>query len=100
MKWMSTCRPSPRFALKHPASDRSSRNPPRYTMTIEPRIEWKRGVFAALAITLIALYPQLNLWITRGKQWHGSYVMTQGDEVMYSAYANALIDGRPRKNDP
>lgn len=26
--------------------------------------------------------------------------MLQGDEFMYSAYINALIDGRPRRNDP
>ena len=65
-----------------------------------PRAEWKWGALAALAMTVVALYPQINLWSTRGKDWHGSYVMTQGDEVIYSAYVNALIDGRPRKNDP
>jgi hypothetical protein len=27
-------------------------------------------------------------------------VSVQGDELLYSAYINALIDGRPRKNDP
>ena len=64
------------------------------------RVEWKWGALAALALTVIALYPQINLWLSRGKDWHGSYVMTQGDEVIYSAYVNALIDGRPRKNDP
>lgn len=55
---------------------------------------------AAIALTVIALYPQIDLWLVRGWQWHGSYVMTQGDEIMYSSYVNALIDGRPRKNDP
>jgi hypothetical protein len=69
-------------------------------MTAESRIEWKWGALAALAITLIALYPQINLWLARGAQWQGSYVLTQGDEIAYSAYVNALIDGRPRKNDP
>lgn len=69
-------------------------------MTTEPVVQWKWGALAALAMTVIALYPQINLWLTRGKDWHGSYVMTQGDEVIYSAYVNALIDGRPRKNDP
>ena len=64
------------------------------------RVEWKWGALAALAMTIIALYPQVDLWSTRGKDWHGSYVLTQGDEVIYSAYVNALIDGRPRKNDP
>lgn len=66
----------------------------------EPRIEWKWGALAALAMTIIALYPQVNLWIARGSAWQGSYVLTQGDEVAYSAYINALIDGRPRRNDP
>ncbi|MCM3870762.1 MAG: hypothetical protein ND895_08720 [Pyrinomonadaceae bacterium] len=69
-------------------------------MIIEPKIEWKWGVFAALALTIIALYPQINLWLARGSEWQGSYVLTQGDEVAYSAYINALIDGRPRRNDP
>ncbi len=66
----------------------------------EPKIEWKWGALAALAMTVIALYPQVNLWIARGSAWQGSYVLTQGDEVAYSAYINALIDGRPRRNDP
>lgn len=69
-------------------------------MTTEPRIEWRWGALAALAMVLIALYPQINLWLARGDQWQGSYSMIQGDEVMYSAYVKALIDGRPRKNDP
>ena len=66
----------------------------------KPKIEWKWGALAALAMTIIALYPQVNLWIARGSAWQGSYVLTQGDEVAYSAYVNALIDGRPRRNDP
>jgi hypothetical protein len=66
----------------------------------QPRIEWQWGALAALAMTIIALYPQVNLWIARGSAWQGSYVLTQGDEVAYSAYINALIDGRPRRNDP
>src|SRR3989442_3739572 len=70
------------------------------TMIAEPKIEWKWGAFAALAMTIIALYPQINLWIARGSEWQGSYVLTQGDEVAYSAYIGALIEGRPRRNDP
>ena len=49
---------------------------------------------------LLALWPQINMWIARGQNWQGSYVAVQGDEVAYSAYLNALIDGRPRRNDP
>ena len=51
-------------------------------------------------MAIIGLYPQINLWITRGSEWQGSYALTQGDEVVYSAYVNALLDGRPRTNDP
>lgn len=64
------------------------------------RREWKWGVLATLGITLLAIYPQINLWLARGADWHGSYVLVQGDEIAYSAYINALMDGRPRRNDP
>ena len=63
-------------------------------------IEWRWGALAALAIMLLALWPQMNIWIARGSNWQGSYVAVQGDEVAYSAYINALIEGRPRRNDP
>ena len=70
------------------------------TNQAQPKIEWKWGALAALAMSIIAMYPQINLWIARGTAWQGSYVLTQGDEVAYSAYINALRDGRPRRNDP
>jgi hypothetical protein len=63
------------------------------------KIEWKWGALAAVAITVVAIYPELNLWLTRG-QWNGSYFTMHYDEVAYSAYINALIDGRPRRSDP
>jgi len=44
--------------------------------------------------------PQLHFWLVRKSQWHGAYATLQGDEFLYSAYINALIDGRPRRNDP
>lgn len=62
--------------------------------------EWRWGVLAALGMMLLASWPQINMWIARGHNWQGSYVSVQGDEVAYSAYINALIDGRPRRNDP
>jgi hypothetical protein len=63
-------------------------------------IQWKWGALAALAIMILALWPQLNLWIARSSNWQGSYVSMQFDEVSYSAYINSLVEGRPRKNDP
>ncbi|HEX8068409.1 MAG TPA: hypothetical protein VF546_00560 [Pyrinomonadaceae bacterium] len=61
---------------------------------------WRYGALAALALAALALAPQLHLWAARGRDWRGSYVSFDFDEVAYSAYLNALISGRPRRNDP
>jgi hypothetical protein len=61
---------------------------------------WKLGLLAAFAVTLLAVYPQLNLWYVRGADWQGSYAQIDSDEVAYSAYLAALVDGRPRRSDP
>ncbi|MGA9994388.1 MAG: hypothetical protein WBP93_03185, partial [Pyrinomonadaceae bacterium] len=61
---------------------------------------WRFGVLAALAVTLLALYPQVNLWIERGRDWNGSYASFDFDEIAYSSYLQQLIEGRPRRNDP
>jgi hypothetical protein len=61
---------------------------------------WKWGIWAALAVTLLSLYPQLLMWSVRGHEWNGAYAEFHGDEWVYSAYVQALIDGRPRRNDP
>ncbi len=52
------------------------------------------------AITFLSLLPQLHFWFVRGSEWQGAYAILQPDESLYSAYLNALIDGRPRRNDP
>jgi len=51
-------------------------------------------------MVLLSLIPQVHLWIVRGRDWNGAYVGPYGDELLYAAYVNALIDGRTRKNDP
>jgi len=53
-----------------------------------------------MAMVLLSLIPQIHLWLVRGRDWNGAYATLQGDEFLYSAYVNALIDGRPRRNDP
>ncbi|HEX8140136.1 MAG TPA: hypothetical protein VF544_21415 [Pyrinomonadaceae bacterium] len=68
--------------------------------TSRPFARWKLGLLAALAVTLLALYPQLNLWYARGAEWQGSYAHIDSDEVAYAAYLAALVDGRERRNDP
>src|SRR6185295_4841218 len=66
---------------------------------------WNRSslkwcALVAIVMTLLSLLPQVRLWLARGSQWHGAYATVDGDEFLYSAYINALIDGRPRRNDP
>lgn len=63
-------------------------------------MRWRLGILAATALTLLALYPQFALIAKRGNQWNGSYAYFSQDEIAYSAYVNALIKGRPRRNDP
>lgn len=66
------------------------------------RIEWRWGLLAASVLMLLSLYPQFHLWLNRGESWQHAVAFNQGlgDEVAYAAYINALIDGRPRRNDP
>jgi hypothetical protein len=61
---------------------------------------WKLCALTCLAMVLLSLLPQIHLWIVRGREWNGAYVSPQGDELLYSAYINALIEGRTRRNDP
>jgi hypothetical protein len=58
------------------------------------------GVLASSVLAFIALYPQARMIYLRGDAWNGHYAYTDVDEVAYAAYIQALIDGRPRKNDP
>ena len=66
------------------------------------RIAWRWGLLAATVVTLLSLYPQLQMWVTGHESWRNAVAYNQGlgDEVAYAAYVNALIDGRPRRNDP
>ncbi len=77
----------------------------------KPLSRWERGLggegaklkwcaLTCLAMLVLSLMPQIHLWVVRGREWNGAYVSPQGDEPLYSAYINALIDGRSRRNDP
>ncbi len=61
---------------------------------------WKYAAVPALIVLILAIFPQLNVWLVKGISSHGAYVVSNYDEVAYSAYVNSLIEGRPRKNDP
>lgn len=64
------------------------------------KIRWRWGVLAALAMSLLSLYPQIDLWITRGAEWQGAYASMFYDEDIYAAYINGLLLGRPRHAQP
>ncbi len=61
---------------------------------------WKYAFISVLPVLVLALYPQISFWATQGPEWNRSYFVSNYDEVAYSAYVNALINGEPRKNDP
>jgi hypothetical protein len=64
------------------------------------KIVWRLGLLAAFAVTIISLYPQARFCYERGRAWQGTYAVVQADEPVYAAYLNALIAGRPRRNNP
>lgn len=51
-------------------------------------------------LAIFCLYPQFKMLYMRGGEWNGHYAYNDIDEVAYGSYVQALIDGRPRKNDP
>ena len=63
-------------------------------------VKWKLGIIAGIISAVFALYPQMKLIYMRGGEWQGNYAFNDIDEVAYASYLRALIDGRPRKNDP
>ncbi|MGQ0542499.1 MAG: hypothetical protein ACT4O9_11720 [Blastocatellia bacterium] len=67
---------------------------------MEKKSAVRLALISVTAIVLLALYPQLYLWLGKGSSWKGSYAVSNYDEVAYSAYINALIEGKPRQHDP
>src|SRR5713101_5819123 len=61
---------------------------------------WLLGILAGLILSLLSLYPQMNLRSIRGEEYQGAFASCDLDEMAYAAYLQALIDGRPRKSDP
>lgn len=64
------------------------------------RSAWKFALVPTVVMIVVALYPQISLWVSRGSAWEGSYAAVNYDEVAYSAYINGLINGKSRKYDP
>jgi hypothetical protein len=64
------------------------------------RLKWRYGILAGVFLAVFSLYPQFKMLYLRGAEWNGHYAYNDIDEVAYASYLKALIDGRPRKNDP
>ncbi len=64
------------------------------------RTRWLLGVAAGLVLAVLAIYPQLNLRQIRGAEYNGAFASADLDEMAYASYLQAIIDGRPRLNDP
>jgi hypothetical protein len=64
------------------------------------KLSWRFGVLAGIFLAIFCLYPQFKMVYLRGEEWNGHYAYNDIDEVAYASYVRALIDGRPRKNDP
>ena len=64
------------------------------------KLRWRFGIIAGVFLAIFSLYPQMKMLYLRGGEWNGHYAYNDIDEVAYAAYLKALIDGRPRKNDP
>lgn len=64
------------------------------------KISWRFGIIAGFIVALFGLYPQFAVINERGGEWNGVFASNDLDEAAYAAYLQALIDGRPRKNDP
>jgi hypothetical protein len=64
------------------------------------KLKWRWGIVAGIFLAIFSLYPQMKMWYVRGADWQGAYAYNDFDEVAYASYLRALIDGRPRKNDP
>lgn len=63
-------------------------------------VRWRFGIIAGLFLAIFASYPQFKMLYLQGENWQGHYAYNDIDEVAYASYLKALIDGRPRKNDP
>ncbi|MDT7541383.1 MAG: hypothetical protein QOE33_1287 [Acidobacteriota bacterium] len=70
-------------------------------LSLSPRIAHRAlSLCVALSMLLVAVAPQVYVWLKQGRAWNGALVYFTSDERAYEAYVNALIDGRPRRNDP
>lgn len=57
------------------------------------------GILVGIFMAFLSLYPQIYFQIKRGDNYNGATFYYDFDESAYASYLQALIDGRPRKNN-
>src|SRR5688500_11794529 len=69
-------------------------------MTNKRRIRWKFGGLAGVAVVLVAMIPQVSLWIERAGEAPGAYSVVDPDELTSSGYIYSSGNGKSSRNDP
>lgn len=64
------------------------------------RVYLKFALPLCLFFAFLGYFPQLALMITKGADYQGGAAFFDIDEATYASYIQALIDGKPRKNNP
>jgi hypothetical protein len=64
------------------------------------KLRWRFGIIAGIFLAVFTLFPQFKMLYNRGDDWQGHYAYNDIDEVAYASYVKAIMDGRPRRNDP
>ena len=82
-----------------------AKNPKKSNAFFSPFSHFSRSNFLlllapTLIVLVLAVYPQVAMWIANGRVDDAVYFVANYDEPAYSAYVNALIEGRPRRADP
>ena len=58
------------------------------------------SILTGLIISIFALAPQIDLWLSCEDKCNGIYAIMDSDEPFYAAYLQSLMDGKPRRNSP
>ena len=53
-----------------------------------------------IAVVLVSLIPHAYFFLSRGREWNGTFPLTHDDEITYASHVSALIKGNSRHYDP
>jgi len=61
---------------------------------------WALICLVGCAVVAVTFLPQVVFWVERNGNWQGMYALAHTDELVYSAYLNSLMQGKPRRTNP